>query len=489
MRHAKRILPSSAIVLAVAVLSSASTCMKGPRPWTPGRPQTAAQLKEFDLVAGPTDYNGFLVSPKWASQAPGVLPPKMEACKRRPFDDVCTTQKPTLDEARFPNVVICSFEFGSQIRGHANWAVASSVGELLWLNLATDGDYNFMFFPEGDAGLTGNNGLSTGRVEGPARRFIELEFDSRETAAQFATKWWNDFDQIVRKGDFAAIQKALNPQAPQVAARAVVSGLFGLDCEHDCHSEFHPLYAVGIEVDTAPSHNTWAIFVRNSGNEGFCSSLDHHVQLHEQTFRLTLPRRGTRPRVTSASTQFASSVSAGSSPAILFPEVAFDTATNNEGQVVLSFTLPAPDKRANADMVLTLDWPSSPTVPTELRYAPGTPARALTPPQPPETESPEEYLERALGSKGVAPSAVVASALGVRAKPRNVVVATPATVPVVDFRRPTIRAAPPRGRLKAAADKHERDKALVERLCTAYKDDPLPAYNGRDVRKDQLCRK
>ena len=79
-----------------------------------------------------------------------------------------------------------------------------------------------------------------------------------------------------------------------------MTGLFGLDAEHESYTELHPVYALAIRSDcaTQPDSNgvyrdTWMIFIRNWGSEGFCSGWDtyHRLNLPQgiYTFRLRLP--------------------------------------------------------------------------------------------------------------------------------------------------------------------------------------------------------
>jgi len=469
-------------LLVLAALSVGATCRRDPHGWTTA-PPSPAQNRQFDLHAAGTDYNGSLLSPSWVGLAGGGLPGETEPCKRNPSSAGCTSQSPRLDEAGFPNVLICMFEVASRVKGHINWALASSVGEVLWLNFATDGDYNFMFFPDGDRGLTANNGSSEG-VTDPARQFIELEFDSRETVSHFGTTWWTDFDEVVqrhRRGE--EVQKALNPKAPIVAARAVVYGLFGLDCEHNCQSEFHPVYALAIEVDDSEKNNQWAIFVRNWGNEGFCSRFDHHLTLPEQKLRLVLPRRGTKPRVNRDLTTFAST-----RKEIPFPEVAFDTTSGDPGQIVLTFTLPSADQRVDGDMLLTLEWPSSAPASRQMRYTEPARRGAAMPRESAAAqgaESSEEYLERLLTSRQLSPAAARASARGAAAPARNVRVDPPNPVPIEDFKRPTSPPPTRAARVKLSAEKQQNDNALIDEICRAWAGERLPTFNNRDV--SALC--
>jgi hypothetical protein len=60
---------------------------------------------------------------------------------------------------------------------------------------------------------------------------------------------------------------------------AIVTGLMGLDCEHSCSTELHPVWAMAVRVKSDPADVVWAIFVRNWGNEGFCSQDQHYLDL------------------------------------------------------------------------------------------------------------------------------------------------------------------------------------------------------------------
>ena len=48
----------------------------------------------------------------------------------------------------------------------------------------------------------------------------------------------------------------------------------------------HPVHAMAIRVQDNPSDEVWAIFVRNWGNEGFCSDGQHFLPLTSFTFGL-----------------------------------------------------------------------------------------------------------------------------------------------------------------------------------------------------------
>jgi hypothetical protein len=194
-------------------------------------------------------------------------------------------------------------------------------------------------------GLTQYNNELPG---GPALRVIEVEFDSAETADRFTAPWWTAFKQTVDAGNFGAIQALLSPGDPSRAPQAVVTGLFGLDCEHDCRSEVHPVYALAIETNDSPEDDTWAIFVRNWGDEGFCSALDHQMEFDQNQVKLFLPRTSKGSFTVLSSTEFATS-----DPAVTqFPAI---TLVQGQG-TQLTFTLPPPEQHSLAELVLHLKW-------------------------------------------------------------------------------------------------------------------------------------
>jgi hypothetical protein len=68
---------------------------------------------------------------------------------------------------------------------------------------------------------------------------------------------------------------------------AIVMGLYGVDCAHDCGAELHPVYALAIHVNNNLLDDTWAIFVRNWGDEGYCGSHEEEIDTGGQPFTFT----------------------------------------------------------------------------------------------------------------------------------------------------------------------------------------------------------
>lgn len=170
-----------------------------------------------------------------------------------------------------------------------------------------DDDYNMVLLPRDpntEAGVT--NGLTKGNLEGHDPPKIGntpgalLEFQAEETIDKMVGPagqgWWRRFHSAVDSGNSNA-QAIINDQD------AIATGLLGLDCEHDCQTELHPVWALAIreKIDPAnPNEEVWAVFVRLYGNEGGCSEdspitaastkpFGHYLDLVSNKFRLRVP--------------------------------------------------------------------------------------------------------------------------------------------------------------------------------------------------------
>ena len=307
--------------------------------------------KPFNVVWKYSDLNGLPLNPDWGTQVPTTsqLPPPSapKECEREPnLKPACTDQDAVKDAATLPNLAICSVILESKIHGHANWMPAEYVGGIAWWNLADDWDYNFAIVPIDYAGLTSFNNTIT--PSDKPLKFIEAEFDSDETAARFVTPWWTKFRETAAHLDNDATHALLAGDKSRVPL-AVVVGLFGLDCEHDCRSEIHPVYGLAVETSDRADDNTWVMFVRNWGNEGFCSQYDHQMHFTDNKITMMLPRisKGTAS-VDVQQTEFAVTDGSG----VPFPSIEHVTEEGTK----ITFTLPPPEKHALAELVLHLKW-------------------------------------------------------------------------------------------------------------------------------------
>jgi len=220
---------------------------------------------------------------------------------------------------------------GTWCGGHLNWQVVEYEGALYWdVNdghsspFANDDDYNFWLAPVGLTTLTTNS------------QTLQLEFKAGETIDHFHTPWWTALKSYVDAGGGTEIDTDY----------ANVIGVLGLDCQHSCSTEIHPVMAMAIHdnVRRSPDDDVWAIFVRNWGDEGFCASGEILAQnLTSLTFHLPWRQNATRVTGRSDNSVFLygpdSYVGTPAGNQVTGPYVQPDRAN---GYVAVGFTLPAP---------------------------------------------------------------------------------------------------------------------------------------------------
>ncbi|HVG25295.1 MAG TPA: hypothetical protein VND45_14150 [Thermoanaerobaculia bacterium] len=227
------------------------------------------------------DPNKFPLNPQWKCQRDGNCPgntpqlPNADAlCDKLPVPPACATQFDLDQPTNAFKRVICSLEPSSKVHGHVNFTPATFYGRLEWEERSADADFNFALTP-----ARGNGTTATATS-------IHSEFDSRETLRMFRKSfgWWGDL--------YAAVpdNKKVRRLIDSTAANAVITGLFGLDCEHHCKPELHPVYLMGVRAPGVTNRpERWAVFARTSGNEGYCASKRHSLAGEE--LHLLLPNR------------------------------------------------------------------------------------------------------------------------------------------------------------------------------------------------------
>jgi hypothetical protein len=289
----------------------------------------------MDLLGiGLWDVNGIVRNPRWGLQQtiPGSIPDPVQLCIPLPgrfSNPACTVQATTLDTASWVNGLICSIGSTTPIAGHVNWRPATYDGPIFWVEQAwADRDYNIDLVPPNGNGLT--------RAAGSA---IKGEFDARETVNHFTHPWWVAFRDAVDSGNEAA-------RAMIDGKRAIVVGLAGTDCEHDCGTELHPVWALAIQTRSDAFEDRWAIFMRNWGNEGYCSRYQHYLLTGGNRLSVSLPWRAGASAVSTTGTQFFANMTGISSSWSAVPGQRVD----------LSFNLPPPSSRGRVHGELILRW-------------------------------------------------------------------------------------------------------------------------------------
>jgi hypothetical protein len=157
-----------------------------------------------------------------------------------------------------------------------------------------------------------NNNLAGNRLSVNGRCGLHVEFDSDETIDNYtevdewtalhqAVDTWKDAEGNVsacaaagsRCNNLAQLEAAAETAKEAVQTRfdghTILTGMFGLDGEHDLKAEVHPLFAMSTlrdNFENNPSDEVWLMFARNQGDEGFCSSQIWGAGFEDYTVRL-----------------------------------------------------------------------------------------------------------------------------------------------------------------------------------------------------------
>jgi hypothetical protein len=262
------------------------------------------------------------------------------------------------------NDFICSFGDSNSFEGHVNWFPVTFQGKAGWGDHGADDDYTFEFRRDGNPlSVNGRSGLHT-------------EFDTDETVDHFNTDEWNAFHQAVDQSKAAKatlaecggicdasmraqLQAVIDYPRTLFDGDTILTGMFGLDCEHDCKAELHPLYALATKRDNFendPSDEVWLMFVRNMGDEGYCSSHLWSSGFTTYTFRLPWHEQMSSVEVLWGvkKSQFEGTDGTSGPTVTYLPPPQFGSG------VYVTFTLPPASQSPLIDGALHLKWTGSP---------------------------------------------------------------------------------------------------------------------------------
>jgi hypothetical protein len=318
-------------------------------------PMPALHPERFDVVPNGYDSNLLFKNPVWGWQwnsdpIATAGDPFFDAgltleCPQFPCTSQITSQDhPGPDIKDWFGDHLC----GGNQSGHTNWFDVTYHGIVSWdvwdSGVSGDDDYNMQLHTpvlEGGtpAGVTSNNPDT-----------VKLEFDSDETIDHFdVSNWWANFHSAVQDDRTDLINNMVEGHD------AVVIGLMGLDVVHEASSEVHPVHVLAINTadpaNVNPVNEGWAIFARNWGNEGECSSQQHF--LDGNTFTLDLPRPSSVPSNSTAT------LAPGNDFYLHGTDVAPKVHNYSKG-VQVTFTLPDPANQPFAVGELHLSWSGVP---------------------------------------------------------------------------------------------------------------------------------
>jgi hypothetical protein len=267
-------------------------------------PDNPQSMFDFDVLSAQVDQNGLPYNPSWSWQL------RPQNAGQKPNTSMChefSKRDSTLgvpDEFMSPYVADCTDQadlstvdvaepgslcwyrlgtapyIGDKFAGHVNWFPVTVEGAARWGDHSGwpypfgDDDYTFTFFSENPGSPLSING----------RDGLHVEFDSDETIdyfqdASLQNEWKTLRDTVDNNGDVAQI----------FDGHTILTGMFGVDTEHDLKAELHPLYALATRRDkfeNAANDEAWLMFVRNQGDEGYCSVNIWDSGLEDYTFQL-----------------------------------------------------------------------------------------------------------------------------------------------------------------------------------------------------------
>jgi hypothetical protein len=273
-------------------------------------------LLSFDPVSLRTDDNGFMLSPLWYGNLGKHDTSGLEVvddCKNFEYKHWLFVRygvrSPCTQAVSFdvpPGFITeCTFAPGfGQLHGHVNWIPATFEGKLIWQDRSADQDQDLQlrtlsdydrsqrFAGNHDFGKVG--GILTRDSQGISdyKNALWLEFARYETIGP--TKKGGDSYLLPDLDDSEKWENFLK-ESKNKQLTAIVTGLLNLDCVHECHTELHPVLAMAVRMkdETSPNTNAddeWGIFLRNSGNEGDCSTDAHYLSRDSYTFFLPAPK-------------------------------------------------------------------------------------------------------------------------------------------------------------------------------------------------------
>jgi hypothetical protein len=259
----------------------------------PVPPPSPPSIKDLDVVSTVWDSNHFPLNPKWGQQVrDNTLPNPVTSC---PPDS--TTTSDWTSSSQYPDCTSYPVTFngasGFVCGHHTNFMPVTYDATVAW-------DGGPSFFPFGDEDYSFNLTRDDAALYSTAGHRVHAEFDVTETANNWdgTGTWWENFHHNgVDKGDDKARQMI-------DGHHVIVVGLLGLDeysgighsQSSKGHTELHPIYAMFVLVNQnlTSRKGTWAFFVRNWGNEGYCGPDQENMSA--QTIRIQIPHvPGTGP--------------------------------------------------------------------------------------------------------------------------------------------------------------------------------------------------
>ena len=255
--------------------------------------------KDFDVVATKGyDLNGLPLNPQWGQQTrrvrPGEQNPLPDPYVSCPVEDDSDNPDLWTKSPQYPHCTSfpITFNGGFWCGPHVNFEPITYEGFVTWDHHAFDDDY--------DLNVTSPDSALYSTI---ASR-VHIEFDSDETVDNWddTGTWWNRFhhngvDHCYWKyinGNWECISDGDAQASAMInGSFVIVIGMLNLDTSHHGKTEIHPVYAMFVrrlpDSDCGGTRVCWAFFVRNWGDEGFCSDDDVPFWAGGHTIKIIIP--------------------------------------------------------------------------------------------------------------------------------------------------------------------------------------------------------
>lgn len=234
-------------------------------------------FKDFDVGSLTFDPNVFPLNPKWGKQIEqNTLPNPAQSC---PIESDSDNPDDWTKSSQFPNCMTDPPTFnGALFCGpHVNLVPVAYEGTVKWDDHSSsllDDDYTLNVFRDDQA------------LYSTAASDVHIEFDSDETVDNWddTHTWWDNFHHNAVDDSKAAASAMIDGSFVKVI------GLLNLDALHRGKTELHPVYSMFVKVKGADStQSSWAFFVRNWGDQGFCGDDDQPLSTRQQLIKVLIP--------------------------------------------------------------------------------------------------------------------------------------------------------------------------------------------------------
>ena len=236
-----------------------------------------SRFKDFDVASNNFDPNVFPLNPKWGKQVEqSATPDPHVSC---PIYSDNEDAHEWTSSPQYPNCTsyVVTFNGAVPCGAHVNFMPVTYEGKVFFVEHrppVLDDEYTF------------NVARDDQSLYDSVSSAVHIEFDSDETVDNWddTHTWWDNFHHNGVDVDKPHAQAMIDGSFVKVI------GLLGLDANHDGKAELHPVYAMFVRLqgnDTRQS--SWAFFVRNWGNEGFCGDNEQYLYTRQNTVKVQIP--------------------------------------------------------------------------------------------------------------------------------------------------------------------------------------------------------